>query len=233
MRKKQFVIGASVALGVYLGYRLASNVMERVRERLGPFTKRTFLGEEELLYLFEGFWRHPEAVALMRSNPQICAPLTNEIVAVVEEALGVPKPRSSERLFAWGAVTRPPVGEAPSLTAQEREEILAFARHYAETGGIPSDEMLESIRARLGARTCRDLVTFLRLVTMGVLVGNTVDAFFSRLAGHPSPYTTLGQELKILAVFFLGIVPLLPVMYLRTLINPAGSALPVRSETAD
>lgn len=227
MRKGRLVIGLSLMLGAYVGYRLASKALAHARATLGPFTKRTLLGEEELLYLFEGFWRHPEAVALMRSNPRICAPLTNEVVSVVEETLGVPKPRSSERLFAWGAVTRPPLGREPSFTEKEREVILAFARHYAETGGMPSEEMIERLRAQLGARTCRDLVTFLRLVTMGVLLGNTVDAFFSRLAGHPSPYTTLSQELKILAIFFLGIVPLLPIMYLRALINPAGAALPV------
>ncbi len=185
------------------------------------FTRQTLTSQHELVRMFEALWRHPEALALMRSNPVVSSPLTDRIVQEIQGALGGARPKAGEWVYTLGGTSHREQGET---AAADVAEVLAFARQYAETRGTPHPDLLDRLSADCGARTARDLTTFVRLVTLGVLVGNTADALVSRLLGRPSPGTTLGQEVRILATFVFGILPLLPVMFLRAVINPAGSA---------
>lgn len=221
MSKKTLLAAAGV-LGAYVGYRVAAHALDRIRAELPPFTRRTLSSQQQMVRMFEALWRHPEALALMRSNPIVAPPLTDRIVAEIRGALGGARPRAGHWVYhvLGGQATRP----LPDPEAVDAPEVLAFARQYAETWGAPHPDLIDRLRERYGARTARDLTTFVRLATLGVLIGNTLDALVSRCLGRPSPYTTLGQELRILATFALGIVPLIPVMFLRARINPAGSA---------
>jgi hypothetical protein len=65
-------------------------------------------------------------------------------------------------------------------------------------------------------------VTYVRLVSALVLVVNTWEALVSRMLGKPAADSRLSDELKVLAVFSMGILPLIPVGFVRTLLNPAG-----------
>jgi len=59
-------------------------------------------------------------------------------------------------------------------------------------------------------------------VTGIVLIANTWEAFVGRVLGRPSPGSRLGDELRVLSISALGVLPLAPVAFVRTLINPAG-----------
>ena len=62
---------------------------------------------------------------------------------------------------------------------------LAFALHYAETGCLPSDESKEKLLDFYGEEKSQDILLFIQMITMGNLLGNTLDAFESRLKGTP------------------------------------------------
>lgn len=53
----------------------------------------------------------------------------------------------------------------------------------------------------------RDILAYIRMITFGNLLGNTLDAFFSRLAGRPAPGSTLWDELGVLLLTAVGALP--------------------------
>ncbi|MBN2547745.1 MAG: carboxymuconolactone decarboxylase family protein [Anaerolineales bacterium] len=82
-----------------------------------------------------------------------------------------------------------PVEEATALT---------FAQHYAEANGQPDPTAWQRVEAYYGAETAHDILAYLRMITFGSLLGNTFDAFVSRLAGKPAADSSLGSELSVL-----------------------------------
>ncbi len=62
---------------------------------------------------------------------------------------------------------------------------LAYAQHYAETGGNPSSENWERLMEYYGEEKAKDIQLVIEMITMGNLLGNTLDAFESRLKGVP------------------------------------------------
>ena len=221
MHRKRWWLGALGMLVGYVGYWLASRWLAQVRARTPPFTRQTFGNYQELVRMFATLWRHPEALAQMHSNPAVSRPLTERIVDEIRVALGSSRLRSGQWVYRLAGVTERQRVEG---VAPDDPEVLAFARQFALTRGHPNPALIDRLSAQYGARTARDLTTFVRLATLGVLMGNTLDAVISRLLGHPAPNTTTGQEIGTLATFFLGVVPLVPLMFLRMRINPAGSA---------
>jgi AhpD family alkylhydroperoxidase len=86
-------------------------------------------------------------------------------------------------------------------------EALEFAIHYAETGGRPDLDALSRLRSVYGADTARDIVTAIRLIMLGNLVGNTFDALVSRLRGRPAPESTLLDEVASIGLLMAGFIP--------------------------
>ncbi len=62
---------------------------------------------------------------------------------------------------------------------------LAFAQHYAETKDTPSLDAFRRVRKYYGRERARDILHYIQMITIGNLAGNTLDAFRSRLSGHP------------------------------------------------
>jgi len=106
-------------------------------------------------------------------------------------------------------------GDVTQVTPQE-VPALSFAQHYAERRDQPDAEAVGHLVDAYGSQGARDIVTYVRLITLGNLVGNTFDALVSRLLGQPSPDSTLEGELSTTAVFLFGIVPLVPLVVLRS-----------------
>jgi AhpD family alkylhydroperoxidase len=79
------------------------------------------------------------------------------------------------------------------------EEIiaLAFAQHYAETNGNPTDEAWNKLVEQYSNQKANDIVLFIKMVTVGNLLGNTVEAFRSRFKGKPPENGSLLFELFI------------------------------------
>ncbi|GAB4576108.1 MAG: hypothetical protein Kow0077_30950 [Anaerolineae bacterium] len=75
---------------------------------------------------------------------------------------------------------------------------LAFAQHYAESHENPDPEAWQRLVAFYGPDTARDILAYIRMITIGNLYGNTFDALLARLQGRPSPTSTLADELAVL-----------------------------------
>lgn len=87
---------------------------------------------------------------------------------------------------------------------------LAFAQHYAETEGRPDPAALRRLRDYYGP-AAGEILTYIRMITIGNLYGNTFDAFLARLSGRPAPGGSAASELGALAC---GVAPfvLLPAL---------------------
>lgn len=88
---------------------------------------------------------------------------------------------------------------------------LVFAQHYAETGGHPDPEVWQRVVVAYGPDTTRDLMVWIRLISLANLWGNTFDALLSRTAGWPAAGSSLWQELAVV----LGWVVTVPVCAAR------------------
>jgi len=81
---------------------------------------------------------------------------------------------------------------------------LFFAQHYAESAGHPAPDMVEKLIHTYGQERARDILAYIRMITLGNLTGNTFDALLSRLRGRPAQDSSLGSELATLALLVLG-----------------------------
>ncbi|MBN1660550.1 MAG: carboxymuconolactone decarboxylase family protein [Anaerolineae bacterium] len=81
------------------------------------------------------------------------------------------EPGEIERLLASE------LGEFP----EEEAVALAFAQHWAETGGEPDPEAERRFRDYYGERVSDDILNWMRMIQMGNLMGNTFDAILWRL----------------------------------------------------
>jgi AhpD family alkylhydroperoxidase len=88
---------------------------------------------------------------------------------------------------------------------------LSYAQHYAETNRNPDSEMTANLCGFYGARTAKHIILIIRMISFGNLVGNTFDAFLSRLKGNKAPNSNGTFE----AIFFVVTAPfMLPAMRL-------------------
>ncbi len=67
----------------------------------------------------------------------------------------------------------------------KRDEIpaLAFAQHFAESKENPSKKAIKNIVKVYGIQKAEDIINYCKMITVGNLLGNTVDAFDSRMNG--------------------------------------------------
>lgn len=214
------VLGLAGSYMAYKAYREA-------KETCPPFRKRVYSDASELVEAFAEFWHHPEHLRALRASRQIDHPLAEKLMLAVTSVNGS---RSSSHAHARYAVrqglSQQEVeallrGDVEQVTPQEAPAV-SFAQHYAERRDQPDREAVGRLVDAYGSQGARDIVTFVRLITLGNLVGNTFDALISRLLGQPSPDSTLGGELSTAAVFLFGIVPLVPLVVLRSGRAPSG-----------
>lgn len=78
---------------------------------------------------------------------------------------------------------------------------IAFAHHYADSGGNPERFALVRLMKTYGLQKSRDIVNFTYMITIGNYMGNTIDAFRSRLNGIPPE---LGSPLMEFIVYVIG-----------------------------
>ena len=63
----------------------------------------------------------------------------------------------------------------------EEAVALAFAQHWAETGGQPDPEAERRFRETYGPQISDDIMNWIRMITMGNLMGNSWDALLWRV----------------------------------------------------
>jgi AhpD family alkylhydroperoxidase len=101
----------------------------------------------------------------------------------------------------------------------EQAVALAFAQHYAESGCCPDPDAEARFIAYYGLQVSDDIMNAIRMIKMGNLAGNTVDAFISRLKGAPAPGSSVLWE----AVFFLLSLPVTGPMLIKMRGSTVGS----------
>ena len=75
---------------------------------------------------------------------------------------------------------------------------LVFAQHYAESGGKPDPEALRRVIDEYGSDGARHIAAYIRMITVGNLLGNTFDALLARIGGRPAMGSSIWQELGVL-----------------------------------
>lgn len=185
-----------------------------------PFRKRTYVSSRQLIADFSDFWEHPEQLRALRANPLLRPPLTAQIMLAVTGANGCRFCAAAQTRFALQQGLD--AEQVDSLLAGRVEHVIAenaaavfFAHQYAAQQSAPDSDLVRKLVEQYGQETAQDLVNYVRLVSIGNLVGNTLDALISRSMGKPNATTTLRNELAILAIFAFGIAPLMPVLALR------------------
>jgi AhpD family alkylhydroperoxidase len=85
---------------------------------------------------------------------------------------------------------------------------LQFAQEYAQTERNPSAGNLLEIRRFYGDDIFKDIMIYIRMITLGNLSGNTLDAFVARLSGKKISHSRLHDEIivSVLAIPFLAMV---------------------------
>jgi len=82
---------------------------------------------------------------------------------------------------------------------------LLYAQHYAETNRDPDKEMTDKLFDYYGVTTANHIILIIRMIFFGNLLGNTFDAFLSRLQGNPAENSNVIFE----TIFFILAAPFL------------------------
>ena len=85
-----------------------------------------------------------------------------------------------------------------SSAPREQLAALAFAEHFAESGGSPDDAAVERLESEYGRDGSRHIMAYIRMIMVGNLMGNTLDALLSRFKGKPAAGSTIWQEMGVL-----------------------------------
>jgi hypothetical protein len=102
-------------------------------------------------------------------------------------------------------------------SAPRREQYaLRFAGYYAEQGGRPDPEAVMGLTEIYGGVTAEKIMAYIRMITLGNLLGNTFDALLSRLRGRPSQGGSLVSELMVLgsAAFLIPLIMLVAALFI-------------------
>ena len=94
------------------------------------------------------------------------------------------------------------------LSCADQEEIpaLAFAQHFAESHEKPSRKALKQLIKVYGVNKSRAIITACRMITMGNLFGNTIDAYMHRYHGIlPEDGSSLLEGI----IYYLSAIPAL------------------------
>lgn len=82
---------------------------------------------------------------------------------------------------------------------------LKYAQHFAETGRHPDPEETAAFVNYYGQETADEIMLYIRMILLGNLMGNTYDAFLSRLKGSPAADSNVIFE----TLFFVSVFPMM------------------------
>lgn len=146
-----------------------------------------------------------------RKNPTLSHAFTEKIMSVVTAVNGcVYCSWFHVKEAAAAGVSQSEINDIFSLqfdTEADNYELpaLMYAQHYAETGRNPGPQETAKFVAHYGAETAEQIMLFIRIIFFGNLLGNTYDAFPSRLKGYPAPKSNVVFEF----LFFIFAFPLM------------------------
>jgi AhpD family alkylhydroperoxidase len=85
---------------------------------------------------------------------------------------------------------------------EDESVALTFAQHYAESCEHPDPIAWQRLVDDYGLPVAQDILAYLRMITMGNLLGNTFDALLSRFAGKPTRGSSFWNEAGVLIAAF-------------------------------
>lgn len=194
------------------GKNISESNRQPLKPALGPFKKR-FYSEPKMLLGDLNFMLHnaAETKCALQSG-RVNEGFRKRIMLTVT---GVNKCRycsyghsSSARQSGMSIVEIGQLLEG-DLSGADPSELTAlrFAIHYAESEAKPEPESVTELEDVYGTNTARDILMILHMISFGNMLGNTVDAFFSRLKGAPARESDVWDELATLALFLASIFP--------------------------
>ena len=80
---------------------------------------------------------------------------------------------------------------------------LAFAQNYANSKGDYAEESWNKLVETYGEQKAEDILLSIQMITVGNLLGNTVDGFLSRFKGKPPEAGSLLFELFLIFIFII------------------------------
>ena len=177
------------------------------------FKKHSYTLKEffnDVLFLFQNFNRIFEALKTKRINKQF-----REKILLAVTAVNKCKYCSfGHSLIALKTgCTREEISRImkKDFSNSKPNEIIAltYAQHYAETKRNPDPDATKKFLSYYGVKKARDILLFIHMMEMGNLLGNTIDAFKSRMKGIPPKDGSIFLELFlfILSYPFLLIYP--------------------------
>jgi AhpD family alkylhydroperoxidase len=89
---------------------------------------------------------------------------------------------------------------------------LLYAQHYAETNRQPDPDMTRRLVEFYGEETAEHIILIIRIIFFGNLIGNTFDAFLSRLKGKKAPNSNVFFETIFFVLFAPVMLPIMPFM---------------------
>lgn len=168
---------------------------------------------------------HPDGLRRAFRSGRVSRAFAEKLMLVVTAVNGCRYCRYGHSLAALSAgVSQAELQKILSLDLgdfpAEEASALAFAQHFAEANGQPDPAAWQRLAADYGPEAAGDILVFLRMITLGNLIGNTFDALLARIAGRPAPGSSLGNELSVL----LGVFWLPPARLILRLFRPAAPA---------
>jgi len=86
---------------------------------------------------------------------------------------------------------------------------LAFAQHYAESERNPDPAAVTALEDKYSEKIVRDIILYIRLISVGNLIGNTLGGFLARFKGE-----SLDNGNLFLEIIFVLLLPLVSVIAL-------------------
>jgi hypothetical protein len=223
--KRHWWLGLGVVAGVGCAYLLAK-ARRAARETGSPFEGQVCTDSQQLVQAFGALWRDPGLLRALFLDLQIDRQLAQKLALVVAGAVGWSSPDIFARHAALtDGLDRDQVlsllrGELGQASASEAPA-LVYALRLCEAQGLSDPDLEARLGEAYGERQAAALAAFVSSVRVAALVGVALDALVNRLLGRPAPRSSAAEELRTLALFFLGVIPLTPVLVLRASIARA------------
>lgn len=202
--RRSLVIGGTAvfAFGAFIWRRI-------MPETAVPFRKRFYTLERFRADVAEVLAHWPQTRAAMRSG-RVSKPFAERIMLAVTQINGCRYCQYGHARMALNAgvsqaeIEALAAGDLHQMPLEEQTALL-FAQHFAETEGHPDPAAWQRLVDTYGAQTAADILAYIRLIMVGNLYGNTVDALLSRLAGHPAADSSSWAELRVLLWSIFGL----------------------------
>lgn len=107
------------------------------------------------------------------------------------------------------------LGGEQNFIIDKEAKAIAFAQHYADSGGNPDEQLYNSIIEEYGENKAEAILAAIQVMMVGNMYGIPMSAFMARRKGRPYPSSTLWYELNMMITG----LPVILVALLHGLIN--------------